>query len=422
MNRETRQKDGDIRKYRIKKILEEIKIKRGRGTELISLYIPPKKRMSDIINYLRQEYATAENIKSDTTRKHVKDAITKVIERLKHYQTAPENGLVVFCGAIPVSGPGTEKMEIYVLEPPEPININLYRCDDHFHTQYIEDTLKEKELYGLVSIDVNEAAIGILEGNRLEIFGKYTSGIPGKHRAGGQSARRFERLREMAVHQYYDRVAKHLNQEFLREDIFYRLNGIIIGGPGFTKNEFLEDADIDYRLKKKVVAVIDTNYAGEDGLRELIEKAKDIMSDIRYIREKKFIDEFLSRLSRRHNVVIYGLKDVIDNIYSGAYEALLILEDIGMDYLVFRCPKCGESKEFILDQKDALKLEYRPPKCENCNVEMSLIIKKDIIEYIATLSDEYNFDIILISSNTEHGKIFKQFGGIAALLRYPISY
>jgi len=422
MKREVRQEDSDIRKYKIKKILEEIKKKKGRGTELISLYIPPGKRMSDVINYLRQEYATAENIKSDTTRKHVKDAITKVIERLKYYQAAPENGLVVFCGAIPVSGPGTEKMEIYVIEPPEPVNVNLYRCDDHFHTEYIEETLKEKEVYGLISIDVNDAAIGILEGNRLEILGKYTSGIPGKHRAGGQSARRFERLREMAVHQYYDRVAKHMNQEFLRDDIFPRLSGIIVGGPGFTKNEFLDEADIDYRLKKKIVAVIDTNYAGEDGLRELVEKAKDILSNIRYVREKRYVDEFLSRLSRKHNMVVYGLKEVMDNIYSGAYDVLLILEDIGKKYMVFKCPKCGASKEYILDNEEALKLEYRPPKCEKCNVDMELDVNKDLVEYIASLSDEYGFKVVLISSATEHGKIFKQFGGLAALLRYPITY
>ncbi len=422
MTREERVEDRDLARYKIKKIIEEIKSKRGRGTELISLYIPPKKRMSEIINYLRQEYATAENIKSDTTRKHVKDAITKVIERLKYYQEAPDNGLVVFCGAIPVSGPGTEKMEIYVVEPPEPININLYRCDDHFHTEYLEDTLKEKEVYGLISIDVNEAAIGLLEGNRLKILGKYTSGIPGKHRAGGQSARRFERLREMAVHQYFDRIANHLNDEFLKDDVFPRLSGIIVGGPGFTKNEFLEDAEIDYRLKKKIVAVLDTNYSGEDGLRELVEKAKDILSDIRYVREKKYVDEFLSRLSKKHNMVVYGLKEVMDNIYTGAYDTLLILEDIGKRYMVFKCPKCSNTKEYIISNEEALKLEYRPPKCDKCNVDMELKENKDLVEYLASLSEEYGFKVILISSATEHGKIFKQFGGIAALLRYPITY
>ncbi len=422
MAREERLEDRDIARYRIKKVIDEIKKKKGRGTELISLYIPPKKRMSDVINYLRQEYATAENIKSDTTRKHVKDAITKVIERLKYYQEAPENGLVVFCGAIPVSGPGTEKMEIYVVEPPEPINVNLYRCDDHFHTEYLEETLKEKELYGLVSIDVNQAAIGLLEGSRLKILGEYTSGIPGKHRAGGQSARRFERLREMAVHQYFDRVAKHMNEEFLKEDVFKRLKGIIVGGPGFTKNEFLDEADIDYRLKQKVVAVIDTNYSGEEGLREIIDKARDILADIKYMREKKLVDEFLARLSRRHNLVLYGIDEVLRNIYSGAYDTVLVTEDLDKRYMLFKCPKCGYEKEVVTDEKEAVKLEYRPLKCDKCGYEMELKENKPLIDYLIERSEEMGFKVALISPNTEHGKIFKQFGGLAALLRYPLTY
>ncbi len=414
--------DREIQKYKIKKVIEEIKKKRGRGTELISLYIPPNKRMSDVINYLRQEYATAENIKSDLTRKHVKDAITKVIERLKYYSQSPKNGLVVFCGAIPVSGPGTEKMEIYVLEPPEPLYVNLYRCDDHFHTEFLEETLREKEVYGLISIDVNEAAIGLLEGKRLVILGRYTSGIPGKHRAGGQSARRFERLREMAVHQYFDRVARHINQEFLKEDIFNRLKGIIVGGPGFTKNEFIEESELDYRLKKKIIAIIDTNYSGEDGLRELVDKSKNLLSDIKYIREKKLVDEFLSRISRKPDMVLYGVKEVLSNIETGAIESILISEGINMKHLKFKCPRCGYEKVYTVGYEDAIKLEHRPIKCEKCGSEMELVTNKDLIDYVIDLSSEWGYKVNLISEDSEHGKIFKQFGGIAALLRYPLKY
>ncbi len=422
MAREEKVEERDLRRYRIKKMIEEIKRKKGRGTELISLYIPPRKRMSDVINYLRQEYATAENIKSDTTRKHVKDAITKVIERLKYYDEAPENGLVVFCGAIPVSGPGTEKMEIYVVEPPEPVNVNLYRCDDHFHTDYLEETLREKEVFGLISIDVNEAAIGLLEGSRIKVLGKYTSGIPGKHRAGGQSARRFERLREMAVHQYFDRVAKHVNEEFLRDDVYPRLRGVIVGGPGFTKNEFIEEADLDYRIKNKIVAVIDTNYSGEEGLREILDRARDILSGMKYVREKRLVDEFLTRLSKRHNMVLYGIDEVVRNIYSGAIDTVLVMEDIDKRYVRLRCPKCGYEKEMIVDPSDAMKLEYRPPKCDKCGAEMTIAEEKGLIDYLADKGEEMGFKVVLITPETEHGKIFSQFGGVAALLRYPLNY
>jgi peptide chain release factor subunit 1 len=100
--------------YRIRKLLMELSAKTGRGTELVSLYVPPGKVLHEVMNALRDEYGTAANIKSDTTRNHVQDALTKTMQRLKMYKQAPETGLVIFAGAIPTeSGPGNEVVEVY---------------------------------------------------------------------------------------------------------------------------------------------------------------------------------------------------------------------------------------------------------------------------------------------------------------------
>ncbi len=412
----------DIERYKLRKLIRELKRKKGRGTELISLYIPPGRRISDVIGYLRQEYSTAANIKSDLTRKHVQEAIIKVIERLKYYNVAPENGLVIFCGAIPESGPGTERMEIYTIVPPEPINVNLYRCDDHFHTEYLEDVLKEKDVYGLISIDVNNAAIGVLEGNRLEVLGEYTSGIPGKHRAGGQSARRFERLREMEIHNYFDRIALHVNEYFLSDDIYPRLKGILIGGPGYTKYDFVKEAKLDYRLTDKIIGYVDTNYSGEEGLREMIDKAKDKLKKARYVYEKAHVDEFLRRLAHEHNKVLYGLNEVFRHIYNGIIDKLLILEDFNKYYVRFKCERCGYTTEKFIDEKDLMKVG-QGIKCEKCNTGIMYPEEEElVIDYLYDVSTLANFEVVLISPKTEYGKIFKQFSGIAALLKYPITY
>ena len=116
-------KRTSLQKYRLRKAIEYLKKKEGRGTELISLYVPPGRSISEVVNMLRQEYGTASNIKSTTTRKNVQDAIVKVMQRLKLFRQVPENGLVIFCGSIPQNGPGSEKIETYVIVPPEPISI-----------------------------------------------------------------------------------------------------------------------------------------------------------------------------------------------------------------------------------------------------------------------------------------------------------
>ena len=79
----------DLQKYEFRRSLEEVRKLSGRGTELISLYVPPSRQISDVSNYLRSEYSQSSNIKSASTRKNVKAAISSILSRLKNFKAAP---------------------------------------------------------------------------------------------------------------------------------------------------------------------------------------------------------------------------------------------------------------------------------------------------------------------------------------------
>lgn len=179
-------KADSVRLYKIRKAISELSNKEGRGTELVSLYIPSRKPIHEVIAYLRDEWGTAGNIKSDTTRNHVQDALTKTMQRLKLYKETPENGLVIFSGALPTNGPGSEVVRLNEIVPPKPISTFLYMCDDHFHLEQLRDMLREEKVYGILSIDSTEAGLGILRGDRLDVEDVLTSGVSGKTRKGGQ--------------------------------------------------------------------------------------------------------------------------------------------------------------------------------------------------------------------------------------------
>ena len=51
-------------KHIFKRQLDALRDIRGQHTELISLYIPPNKRISDVVAQLRDEYSQSSNIKS----------------------------------------------------------------------------------------------------------------------------------------------------------------------------------------------------------------------------------------------------------------------------------------------------------------------------------------------------------------------
>ena len=98
------EKQDSVKIYKIKRLLDELSQKSGRGTELITVYIPKGKQLHDVIGALQQEQGTADNIKSDVTRTHVVNSLGRVVQRLKLYKKTPERGLAVFCGALPPVG------------------------------------------------------------------------------------------------------------------------------------------------------------------------------------------------------------------------------------------------------------------------------------------------------------------------------
>ncbi|MEM2128990.1 MAG: peptide chain release factor aRF-1 [Candidatus Bathyarchaeia archaeon] len=417
------QKRTSLERFRLKRTLDYLARKEGRGTELVSLYVPPGRQISEVTQMLKEEWGTASNIKSNTTRKNVQDAIVKVIQRLKLFRTVPENGLVIFCGAIPQNGLGSERIEgPYVVIPPEPIGIYLYRCDNKFHIEYLMDLLKETETYGIMLIDTSAATFATLRGSRMEIIEEITSGIPGKHRAGGQSARRFERLREMQVQEFFKRVGTHANENFLS---IPDLKGIILGGAGPTKYDFDKGRYIDYRLKEKIVAIVDTAYTGEQGIDEILERAPEIIKNVRYVEEKRIVQKFLYEIGHDTGLATYGEKEVRRALNANLVDTLLLSEALNTTRVKVECTSCGHTYYQTMKTTEVAEFEQSfsgapCPKCQTPTLQVSE--RKDIIDELAELAEQTNTNVEVISTETEEGQmLWKSFGGIAAILRYKLT-
>jgi len=416
-------KKSSLELFRLKKTLNTLASKEGSHTELITLYVPPGKQISDAINMLRDEYGTASNIKSTTTRKNVQEAIVKVQQRLKLFKDPGDNGLVIFCGAIPQEGggPGSEKMETYVIIPPEPIRIYLYRCDSRFHTEHLQEQLREKETYGILLIDASGATIATLQGKRLKIVRDMTSGVAGKTRAGGQSARRYERLRDMQLNEYFTRVGQHANDIFLPIDT---LKGVILAGPGPTKYDFEKGDYLNYMLKKKIIDTIDTAYVEEQGVKEVVEKAPEIMRKVRYIEEKQIVQKFLYEVGHDSGLITYGEAEVRRALETGAVRTLLISEKVDLLRVAIKCSACGyEEKHTIKPHKiTEFEQDLSEKSCPKCRApSFSVVDRQDIIDDLAELAEQGNTDVEIISSETEEGQMLKNaFGGIAAILRFKM--
>jgi len=174
-----------ITKDELESVIEELGQYKGRHTELITVYISAGYDVNSVQRQLQAEKSTAKNIKSTSTRKNVSEALDKIVRHLKSLKKTPENGLALFCGNVS-KVEGQQDLQLWDIEPHMPIKIRLYRCDKEFVLDPLREMLEVSEVFALLVMDRKEATIGLLEGKRIEILQKMTSGIPSKVRAGGQ--------------------------------------------------------------------------------------------------------------------------------------------------------------------------------------------------------------------------------------------
>ena len=311
-------------KFKLKKFLKDLGSHKGRHTELVSVYIPAGYELVKVIQHLDQEKGTATNIKSTSTRKNVIDALEKMTQHLRLFKKTPEHGLAAFSGNI-ASQEGKQDFQVWSIEPPVPVNTRIYRCDKEFVLDILEDMLETKEVYGLIVLDRRDANIALLKGKSIVPLTKTHSEVPGKFKAGGQSAARFARNREIAAKHHYKKVADYAKENFLDNE---NLKGIIVGGPGQTKYEFVEGGYITDQIKQKIIGIKDLSYTGEFGLQELVDKSQDVLANEEIASEKAIMGKFFNLLSTKPGMVSYGEAEVMNNVKLGSVDVLLLSEEL----------------------------------------------------------------------------------------------
>ncbi|MGV8142676.1 MAG: peptide chain release factor aRF-1 [Candidatus Pacearchaeota archaeon] len=310
----------DKQKAILEEQIEELEAVRGRHTELVTVLIPVDFNIHSVTKQLEAERSTADNIKSKQTRSAVTDSIDMIIRTLKGTKQTPPNGLALYAGNVSEKE-GISDIKLWAIEPPKPLRVRMYRCDQVFVTEPLREMLQTDEVYGLVAIDRQESIIGLLEGKQIKVLRKLSSGVPGKVRAGGQSAQRFHRITEGLAKDFFRRTAENMKELFFD---LPRLKGILVGGPIPTKEEFLEDGNLVTKLKEKVIAVKDIGYVDEHGLKLLVEASKDDIAEQEIIKEKKIIDEFFMVLGKYPEKSAYGFERTKTALERGAVYKLLI--------------------------------------------------------------------------------------------------
>ncbi len=357
-----------VERQKLKRKVQELKSLQGRHSSFTTLYVPPTKSLVDVTSFVKAELAGAENIKSKANRKNVQDNLTAILSELTRVDKLPDNGIAFFFGIAEEGGTNEEIREIVV--PPAPISQFTYICGREFITDELEEMTLPKSLVVIVLIEGGKVTIGYLRGKHLELVRDEDFYIIGKTRAGGQSAKRYLRIREEKMLEFFKYVGRIL-KDLLLDDID-NVDAIVLGGNTIRAQEFLEKGDLDYRIREKIAeAIIPVSVIDETGLYQAMKEASRILRETEIYAERQEWDAFMESLMKGETTVTYGETEVVSALREGRVETVMIVED-----------------------------------------------RTELMDRLYDEISDFGSELMVFSAQTESGAQLNSFGGIAARLRW----
>jgi peptide chain release factor subunit 1 len=221
----------------------------------------------------------------------------------------------------------------------------------------------------------------------------------------------------MELSYFYNRVAGTTREYFI--DI-YPVKGLIISGPGPTKEDFINGNYLEYRLQNMIINTIDAGYSGAEGIREAFAKSGELLSDFRMVEEKKLIEDLFREVNSHSGLGVYGLQDVIELLKNNVVKILIITDDTNLNRVEGICRRCQHLQEVIVERRDVIpkKTEYASKPCPGCNAMEVEPNEQDIVDYLELLAAKTGSRLEVVSGSAEHGTMLSSLGKVGAILRY----
>ena len=240
----------------------------------------------------------------------------------------------------------------------------------------------EWESFTLLLVSSNYAKIFSVSLGKVDDIKKLSADIMNKHKKGGWSQARFNRLRKGAINAFLSEVVEALQE---RAD-----ERIIIAGPGNAKNQFMDILPKD--LQDKIVDVIGISVDDE---KKLLKDSVHMISE----REQRQSHEAVQHLKEeilKDGLAVYGLEETLKAVKNGQVELLIIEKDYKLrGWICENCQVVGEGAK---------------KSCPYCGKKTSDV---DVVEEILEFAERTDAEIEF----TDDEEI-SNLGHVGAILRF----
>ncbi len=218
----------------------------------------------------------------------------------------------------------------FLIYVPLPVQLkNMLIVDSSPYIRPLARIQDEWESFTLLLVSSNYAKIFSVSLGKVDETKKLSADIMNKHKKGGMSQARFNRLRRGAINAFLTEVIEALQK---RAD-----ERIIVAGPGNAKNHLIDM--LPKELSDRIVDVIDIDIDDE---RKLLKESVSLISE----RERLESREAVQRLKEeilKDSLAVYGLEDTLKAVKNGQVELLIIEKDYKLrGWICENCQVVGE--------------------------------------------------------------------------------
>ena len=213
-------------KSRLRRLLDEVA---DEGWCERTLYLKPSSLRA------RADNSRADNSRAVRPTRPDDEVLAVVLETVGESDT----GLALFIG----------QGRALAVCPPFPLSDDMSRSE--FVASPLLRLLEKDYVIGVVLLRLGRYAVGVLRGDSLiasKTAGRY---MKNRHRAGGQSQRRFERSRERLIRELYDKTCESARN--VLSPHAKRIDHILLGGENSTLSGFIERCRLMQNLSGKTL-------------------------------------------------------------------------------------------------------------------------------------------------------------------------
>ncbi|MEA3559615.1 MAG: Vms1/Ankzf1 family peptidyl-tRNA hydrolase [Candidatus Thermoplasmatota archaeon] len=349
----------------------------------LSIYLPTASRDQESMNetYMNSRTRAVKKALVGKVASDLKMTFDLVGEHISHKPIPGEKGRIIFASApvnfLHVYRIGVEPERKLVLDT-SPFLLPLARLRDDY------------EDYALLLMDSQQAKLFTVRSNVMNVEDSNSIDLMNRHKKGGMSQMRFNRLRRGAISAFISEVIEDIEElEGLEET-----RGIVLAGPGEAKKQLHES--LPQHLREQVIGIEDISM--DTPLGNLLDLGERVAEKDERGKEQALVEELRSSIMKGEPAA-YGAQKVRTALKNGRVSVLLLLDKTSIPGWI--CERCQSITERTV----------KPKRCPNCGGPTSVV---DVVEEIYELAER-------TGARTEFVKdapFLESIGGIGAVLRY----